>query len=106
MDEAAALNAISAISNQTRLRILKSLVKAGANGLTAGEIAQTVGATPSRASFHLASMTDAGLLSSSRQARRITYTLNFSVVGQLIRYLLHDCCQNNPTVRRCCLPGS
>lgn len=105
MNEADALAAFASISSVTRLRILKRLVEAGSSGLTAGDIADAVGATPSRTSFHLSNMSDAGLVTSSRQARRITYRIDFTTVGALIRYLLEDCCNNNETVRACCLPG-
>ncbi|MCK7612677.1 ArsR/SmtB family transcription factor [Roseibium sediminicola] len=105
MTEADALAALSSISSETRLRILKTLVAAGPDGLTAGEIAVLVGATPSRASFHLANMAEAGLLTSSRQSRQISYRVDFSAMGALIRYLLEDCCNNNDTVRACCQPA-
>ncbi|WP_269580749.1 ArsR/SmtB family transcription factor [Roseibium sp. Sym1] len=106
MTEADALAALSAISSQTRLRILKKLVVAGPDGLTAGEIAADVGATPSRASFHLSNLAEAGLVTSSRQSRQITYRVDFEAMGGLIRFLLEDCCNNNATVRACCQPGS
>jgi len=105
MQEETALAALSAISSATRLRILKGLVAAGPKGLTAGEIATEVGAAPSRASFHLSTMADAGLVVSSRQSRQICYKVDFEAVGALIRYLLEDCCGNNETVRKCCQPG-
>ena len=105
MNEEAALAAISAISSATRLRILKCLVEAGSDGLTAGEIAKAVGASPSRASFHLSNMSEAGLLASIRSARQITYRVDFEAVGALMRYILEDCCKNNATVRACCLPA-
>lgn len=105
MQEADALAALSSISSEPRLRILKRLVAAGPSGLTAGEIATEIGATPSRASFHLSNLADAGLLVSSRQSRQILYRVDFAAMGGLIRYLLEDCCNNNETVRACCLPA-
>ncbi|WP_422037464.1 ArsR/SmtB family transcription factor [Roseibium sp.] len=105
MNETDALAAFASISSATRLRILKRLVEAGSSGLTAGDIAEAVDATPSRTSFHLSNMSEAGLVTSSRQARRITYRIDFTTVGALMRYLLEDCCNNNATVRACCLPG-
>ncbi|WP_029061021.1 metalloregulator ArsR/SmtB family transcription factor [Labrenzia sp. DG1229] len=103
MNETDALAAFASISSATRLRILKLLVEAGSNGLSAGEIAAAVGATPSRTSFHLSNMSEAGLVASSRLARQITYRLDFEVIGALMRYVLEDCCKNNATVRACCV---
>ena len=104
MTEDDAITALSSLSNQTRLRMLRHLVAAGPKGLSAGEIAAEVGATPSRASFHLSKMTEAGLIRSQRQSRQITFRVDFTAVGGLIRYLIEDCCKNNPTVRSCCEP--
>ncbi len=105
MNETDALAALSSISSATRLRILRKLVTAGSEGMTAGEIAEFAGATPSRASFHLSNLAEAGLITSNRQSRQITYRADFSAMGALIRYLLEDCCNNNETVRACCQPG-
>jgi len=105
MQEAEALAALSSISSETRLRILKKLVAAGPDGLTAGAIAEDIGASPSRASFHLSNMAEAGLLASSRLSRQINYRVDFAAMGALIRYLLEDCCNNNETVRACCQPS-
>jgi ArsR family transcriptional regulator, arsenate/arsenite/antimonite-responsive transcriptional repressor len=106
MNEADALAAFSSISSATRLRILKGLVTAGPEGMNAGQIAELVDATPSRASFHLSNMADAGLVISSRQSRQISYRVNFETMGALTRYLMDDCCQNNEIVRNCCVAGS
>ena len=106
MNEADALNAFGSISSATRLRILRLLVAAGPKGRTAGEIAQEIDATPSRASFHLSNLFDAGLVTAEKHSRQITYKVDFAAIGALVRYLLEDCCDNNATVRACCMPGS
>lgn len=105
MTEDQAIASLSAISSPTRLRMLRALVAAGGAGLAAGAIAEKVGATPSRASFHLANLADAGLVTSERVARQITYFANFEAMGALIRYLVEDCCRNDARVIGCCPPG-
>ncbi|MCV3274109.1 ArsR/SmtB family transcription factor [Roseobacter sinensis] len=102
MKESAALDAFAAMSNETRLRILKRLVAAGPTGLPAGEIADAVGASPSRTSFHLSTMAAAGIIRAQRQARQIVYAADFMALGALVRFLLEECCSNDPTVRACC----
>lgn len=107
MEEQDALAALSALSNETRLRILRRLVMAGEAGLTAGDIATAVAASPSRASFHLSHMTEAGLVTSTRSARQVTYRAGMVTMNALIRYLWRDCCQGQETLRPCCpLPGT
>ncbi len=104
MDEIQALAAISAMSNRDRLRVVRHLVQAGPAGLSAGDIAASIGASPSRTSFHLNELSDAGLLISDRDARRIFYRVDFAAMGGLLQFLLEDCCQNHPDVRACCAP--
>lgn len=102
MNEDTAVTALSALANDSRLRLLKALVRAGPDGLPAGQIAIAIEATPSRTSFHLAALTEAGLVNSTRVARNVIYRVDFSSMGALIKYLLHDCCAGDPKVRACC----
>lgn len=102
MNEPDAVLALSALANESRLRLVKALVRAGPDGLPAGQIAQAIDATPSRTSFHLAALTEAGLLSPTRVARNVIYRVDFGAMGALMGYLLHDCCAGDPKVRACC----
>lgn len=106
MIEEDALALMGSLAHATRLRILKALVVAGPEGLTAGRISDAVGATPSRASFHLTKLAETGVITATRQAREIHYRMEFARMGALMRYLMEDCCQNNAMVRQCCLDGS
>ncbi|MFY0596689.1 MAG: helix-turn-helix transcriptional regulator [Cognatishimia sp.] len=102
MIEAEALKALGALSNESRLRVVKCLVEAGNTGLSAGDIAEKIGAAPSRASFHLTALTEAGLVHSERESRSIRYFVRFEAMGGLVQYLLEDCCAGNARVRQCC----
>lgn len=102
MNEEEAMNAFSALSGATRLRVIKLLVRAGEAGLTAGEISDAMGASPSKMSFHLSALSKAKLVSARRNERQITYRADFKTVGKLVQYILVDCSSNNPTVLSCC----
>ncbi|MGB3556549.1 MAG: metalloregulator ArsR/SmtB family transcription factor [Jannaschia sp.] len=106
MNEGQALTALSALAEPTRLAILRWLVRQGLAGAAAGEIAVAAGASPSRASFHLAVLERAGLVTSTRAARRMIYTVDLTVMGGLLAFLLADCCADDPTVRACCASAS
>ena len=105
MEEEKVLSLFGALSNKTRLRMLRALVQSS-GGMNAGDVATAVGATPSRASFHLSNMAEAGVLEATRNAREIIYTVKFATLGNLVRYLLEDCCANNSEMRGCCFPSS
>ncbi|CUI61741.1 ArsR/SmtB family transcription factor [Cognatishimia activa] len=102
MNEPDALKAFAALSNESRLRLVKVLVEAGAAGLSAGEVAERISAAPSRASFHLTALSEAGLVRSERESRSIRYFVRLDAMGGLVQYLLEDCCGGNSLVRECC----
>lgn len=99
MDEGRALDAFAALSQQTRLCIVRLLVKAGLNGLPAGTIGEAMNkASSSRISFHLRHLEQAGLVRSRREGRSIVYSADYCALSQLIEFLMRDCCQGRPEV--------
>lgn len=113
MDEAAALAAFGALSQETRLRIVRLLVTAGPDGLPAGAIGEAMdGASSSRMSFHLSQLEQAGLVTSRREGRSILYSAAYPVLSNLVQFLMRDCCQGHPavcdpalaTLSACCTP--
>ena len=106
MNDAEARAAFGALAQETRLAVLKQLVAAGGAGMTAGDIAESVAASPSRMSFHLSTLADTGLVTSERRSREIVYRIDFRAMGRLAAYLLEDCCRNDPAALACCAPAS
>jgi ArsR family transcriptional regulator len=102
MHERQALDAFAALSQETRLRIVRLLVQAGPNGLAAGTIGEAVETSSSNTSFHLGHLERAGLIRSRRQARSIIYSLDLAGLTGLIRFLMEDCCRGNPEI---CAPA-
>ena len=74
MEKKAALDALSAISQETRLDLFRLLVTIGPEGLPAGVIAERLGVQPSSLSFHLAQLTHAGLITQRRLSRQLIYS--------------------------------
>lgn len=102
MNEKQAIDMLGALSQETRLRVVRYLVQCGAKGASAGDVGKQVDATSSRASFHLSALEHAGVISSERQSRNIIYSVNLENLGDLISFLLNDCCDNHPDIRACC----
>jgi len=99
VNEAQALDAFTALSQETRLRIVRLLVTAGPCGLSAGAIGKAMdGASSSRMSFHLSHLEHAGLVASRREGRSIIYSADFAALSSLISFLMRDCCQGHPEV--------
>lgn len=102
MIEEDAADLFQALANTDRLKIIRGLVVAGPDGLNAGDIAEKVGASASRASFHLSALSDAGIIHRQRQARSLRYTINYKRIGELVTFLMQDCCNGSPELRSCC----
>jgi len=103
LEEPQALNAFGALSQETRLRMVRVLVQAGPEGLAAGAVGDAVDASSSSASFHLAHLERAGLIQSRRESRSIIYSANFEGLSGLVEFLMRDCCSGHPEV---CLPAA
>lgn len=102
MNEKEAVNTLGALAHEMRLGIIRLLVSRGSEGAPAGQIAEAIGAISSKASFHLANLERAGLIESERQSRKIVYRVNLDALGQVIAFILDDCCNGNPDIRACC----
>jgi len=103
LDEQQALDAFGALSQQTRLQMVRALVVAGPAGLAAGSVGEAVGASSSSASFHLSNLERAGLVTSRREARSIIYSANYEALSGLVAFLMMDCCQGHPDI---CTPAA
>jgi ArsR family transcriptional regulator len=102
VDERQALLAFAALAQETRLRLLRQLVKAGPEGVAAGTLASEVVAPASTVSFHLKELEQAGLIASRRDGRSIIYSAAYPELSGLIAFLMKDCCQGRPEV---CTPA-
>ncbi|MBK19026.1 MAG: transcriptional regulator [Rhodospirillaceae bacterium] len=102
MDEENVLDMLAALSQETRLRIVRYLIQRGEEGAAAGEVGKQVEASSSRASFHLSALEQAGVISSERQSRKIIYRADIGNLGGLVSFLLNDCCDNHPDILACC----
>jgi DNA-binding transcriptional ArsR family regulator len=98
MDISTAIEALDALAHDTRLRVFRLLVQAGANGLSAGDIAAHLDARQNTMSSHLAKLHRAGIVASQRDGRHIIYRANYDAVSGLILYLMEDCCGRSAQV--------
>jgi DNA-binding transcriptional ArsR family regulator len=101
METKAAIEALSALAQETRLAIFRMLVEAGPDGLPAGVIAERLGVPASSLSFHLAHLRRAGLLVQRRARRLLIYSADFAGMNRLLGYLTENCCRGN---RAICAP--
>lgn len=98
MEEKAAVNALAALAQETRLRVFRILIEEGPSGLPAGAIAERLGVPPSTLSFHLAHLERAGLVRSTRLQRQVIYAADIDGTRRLLTFLTADCCQGHPEI--------
>lgn len=103
MDDHRALAAFSALSQETRLQIVRKLVVCGPAGMAAGAIAEALGLSPSSLSFHLKELDRAGLIDQRRESRSIIYSASYPSLADLVRFLMEDCCSGHPEI---CAPAA
>jgi len=93
-----AVEALSALAHGHRLAVFRLLVRAGTDGLPAGEIAREVGVLPNTLSTHLAILDHAGLIASRREGRSIIYSADYEGMRALLGFLVSDCCAGRPEI--------
>jgi ArsR family transcriptional regulator len=100
MDRKSALAALAALGQDTRLDVFRLLVKAGGQGVPAGEIATRLGAVQNTMSAHLKVLDRAGLVRAERDGRIVRYVADMTGFRDLLAYLMEDCCNGSPELCR------
>ena len=91
-DTGAAVVALAALAQPTRLAIFRMLVEYAPDGLTAGTIASNLDLAPATLSFHVKELANAGLVVDQREGRHIRYRADIGAMNALIGYLTDHCC--------------
>ena len=93
METKQALQALSALAQESRISIFRLLVQAGPKGMPAGAIGEALGLPPATLSFHLAGLTRAGLAQSRQEGRFVIYSADYAAMNALVGFLTDNCCQ-------------
>ena len=92
MNISSALDALAALSQETRLNIFRLLVRHAPKGLRAGEIAQRLRLPGPTLSFPLNVLAAANLVQPHKNGRSISYSPNVDCVNGVAGFLLENCC--------------
>jgi arsenate reductase len=85
-----------ALSQETRLKLMRVLASKGAGGMAAGDLATELQQASSTLSFHLSALEKAGLVQSTRQGRKVIYAVRLSGLRALFGFLTETCCNGRP----------
>jgi len=92
MESETVVRALGALAQEHRLALFRLLVQAGPDGLAAGAIAEALGVPASSLSFHLAQLTNAGLIAQRRDGRSLIYSADYGAMTALVGFLMENCC--------------
>lgn len=92
--------AMDALGHEQRLAIYTLLYEAGADGLSARDIADAAGMPPSSLTFHTQALLNAGLIDQRREGRSLMYSPRFNTMGALVRFLTQEFVGPRPPPRK------
>jgi ArsR family transcriptional regulator len=95
---ARAVEALSALAHEGRLSIFRLLVRAGREGLAAGEISRKLDILPNTLSASLTVLAHAGLITSRREGRSVIYAADYGRMTNLLGYLMEECCNGDAAI--------
>ena len=101
MEITTAATIFAAISQPSRLAIVRLLIEKGPGGESAGGISDELAIRKPTLSFHLRELQNAGLVQARRDGRHIIYAADYGGLRTIIDFLLADCCGGD---KRLCGP--
>ena len=92
MEMADAIQRLSALAQESRLEVFRLLMKAGPDGMAAGDVSRKLEIAPNTLSAQLLLLSNAGLIRARRDGRSIIYSVDFDAMSGLLLFLTEDCC--------------
>lgn len=92
MESKDVIEALSALAQESRLQVYRLLVQAGPEGMTASVLAERLGVPANTLSFHLKTLSRAGLVKFRQEGRFVRYSTNYEQMNALLAFLTESCC--------------
>jgi len=96
MESSHAVAALAALAQPSRLALFRHLVELGPDGAFPGDLSQALGIPANTLSFHLKTLSHAGLIDAAPRGRFIRYRANFTAMQALVGFLTDNCCGGDP----------
>jgi DNA-binding transcriptional ArsR family regulator len=85
---------LESLGNPLRLKLYRTLVRAGQDGLPVGMLQAKLDIAGSTLSHHIRHLREAGLISQERQATTLICRANYPAMNDLVGYLVDECCMD------------
>lgn len=89
---------MAAMGAEARLRIVRLLLSAHPDGMTAGDLQQELGIPASTLSHHLEKLRSEELVAVRRNGTFLWYSANADTLRDLIAFLYEECCTRSNAV--------
>jgi ArsR family transcriptional regulator len=89
---------MSAMGTEPRLRIMRLLLSAHPEGMTAGEIGSDLEIPGSTLSHHLEKLKNEDLVKVRREGTFLWYSANTEALQELLGFLYAECCTRNKAI--------
>src|SRR6202167_438660 len=93
METSDAVAALAALAQDNRLEIFRLLVRAGPDGMAAGQVAEELDLAPNTLTFHFDRLRGAGLVTVRRDGRSMIYAARYESMNGLLAFLTENCCE-------------
>lgn len=94
MKLATAAEILAQLGNETRLAIMRHLVKAGDEGVPVGELQAQLSVPASTLSHHVSNLKHAGLLEQRRAGTTLYCVAKYRTMDAIVKFLTDQCCVN------------
>jgi ArsR family transcriptional regulator len=98
MNNTDAVTALAALAQDSRLAIFRLLVNNAPAGLTVGLIAEQLELPAPTLSFHLKTLTHAGLIRTAQEGRFVRCHAAMERIDALVGFLTDNCCGGHPEI--------
>lgn len=97
MEKSIVIERLSALAQETRLDIVRYLVRLGPDGAFSGQIGEEFNLASATLAFHMNTLASSGLVQRNKIGRNTLYRANIGAVYQLSGFLLENCCAEAET---------
>jgi DNA-binding transcriptional ArsR family regulator len=92
LDYDTAASLFSQLGNQTRLKIVRELVRVGKSGMAVGEIQKKLGTPNSTLSHHINHLKRVGLIRQTRESTVLRCFIEYKRIENIVKFLTKECC--------------
>ena len=87
-----AASLLNQLGNETRLKIVRELVRAGRTGMAVGEIQRKLRIPNSTLSHHINHLRSVGLIRQKREKTVLRCFVEYDKIEQIVKFLTEECC--------------